>query len=53
VAASRRGHTRETETEGGGVEVDDNGSEVDDDELEVEDGDGDGMLEVDGSVLRA
>jgi hypothetical protein len=51
VAASRRGHSRETETEGGWVEVDDNGSEVDDDELEVEDGDG--MLEVDGSVLRA
>jgi hypothetical protein len=51
VAASRRGCTRQTETEGGSVEVMDNNGEVDDDGLEVED-DG-GVLEVDGSVLRA
>jgi hypothetical protein len=35
VAASRRGCTRETETEGGRVEVNDNG---------LEEGDGGGML---------
>jgi hypothetical protein len=40
VAASRKGRTRETETEGGGVEVDDDGGEVDVNELEEEDGGG-------------
>jgi hypothetical protein len=40
VATSRRGCTRETEIEGGGVEVDDDGGEVDDDGLEDEVGDG-------------
>jgi hypothetical protein len=35
--ASRRGRTRETETMGGGVEVNDDGSEVNDDGLEEED----------------
>jgi hypothetical protein len=39
VVASRRGRTRETKTEGGGVEVDDDDSEVDDDKLEEEDDD--------------
>jgi hypothetical protein len=38
VAASRRGRTRDTETEGGGVKVIDNGGEVNHDELEEEDG---------------
>jgi hypothetical protein len=38
--ASRRGRTRETETEEGGVKVDDDGSEVDVDMLEEEDGGG-------------
>jgi hypothetical protein len=40
VAASRRGRTRETQTEGGGVEATDDDSEIDDDELEEEDADG-------------
>jgi hypothetical protein len=44
VAASRRGRTRETQTEGGGVEATDDDSEIDDDELEEEDADG--MLQV-------
>jgi hypothetical protein len=44
VAASRRGCTREIETEGGRVEVNDDGGKVDDDELEEEDGGG--MLQV-------
>jgi hypothetical protein len=44
VMASRRGHTRETETEGGGVNIDDNGGEIDDNGLEEEDGGG--MLRV-------
>jgi hypothetical protein len=40
MAASRRGHTRETETVGGEIEVDDDDSEVDDDGLEEENGGG-------------
>jgi hypothetical protein len=48
---SKRGHTREIETEGGEVEVDDNHGEVNDDGLEVEDGSG--MLEANGSMLWA
>jgi hypothetical protein len=44
VAASRRGRTRETETEGGGVEATDDDGEIDDDELEEDDTDG--MLQV-------
>jgi hypothetical protein len=40
VAASRRGRTRESATNGGGVEVVDDSGEVDDDELEEQDGDG-------------
>jgi hypothetical protein len=38
VAASRRGRTRKTETEGCGVAVVNDGSKVDDDELEEEEG---------------
>jgi hypothetical protein len=48
VAASRRGRTRETETEGGGVEATDDDGEIDDDELEEEDADG--MLHVGDEV---
>jgi hypothetical protein len=40
VVASRRRRTRETETDGGEVEVDDNDGEVDDDVLEEEDNGG-------------
>jgi hypothetical protein len=40
VAASKRGHTRETETVGGEIEVDDDDSEADDDGLEEENGGG-------------
>jgi hypothetical protein len=47
----QEGHTRETETGGGRVKVDDDGSEVDDDGLQVKDG-GD-ILEVDGNMLQA
>jgi hypothetical protein len=51
VVVSMRGRTSETETEGGGVEVEDDDGEVDDDGLEFKDGGG--VLEVDGGVLRA
>jgi hypothetical protein len=37
VTASRRGRTRESATNGGGVEVVDDGGEVDDDKLEEQD----------------
>jgi hypothetical protein len=37
VAVSRRGCTRETDTKGGGVEVNDDGGEADNDGLEKED----------------
>jgi hypothetical protein len=40
VEACTRGRTRETETKGGGVKVDDDGGKIDDDGLEEEDGDG-------------
>jgi hypothetical protein len=40
VAASRRGRTRETKNEGGGVEVGDDDREVDVDGLEEEDDSG-------------